>query len=420
MSAVERYDVLEHGVLRFLTAGSVDDGKSTLIGRLLYDTKSILADQLAAIERTSQKRGMALDLSLLTDGLVAEREQGITIDVAYRYFATALRKFIIADAPGHEQYTRNMVTAASTAQLAVLLVDARHGVMTQTRRHATLVHLLGIPHLIVAVNKMDLVGYDEGVFAGIVADLAGFAGRTGIENVRFVPMSALTGDMVVDRGENLDWYEGPTLLQILETAEVQQTLAEAPFRFPVQYVARPTANLPRGYMGRIESGSAAVGDAVTVLPSGVSSRVREIREFDGTRQRAGLHAAVTIVLDDAIDISRGDMLVHGDASPAKARDLDATLCWLSETPLDPRRNYLLRHTTREVRARVDGIDHLWNVSTQAREPAPETLRMNDIGRVGFKLAQPVFADRYADNRATGSFILIDEVSNNTVAAGLIQ
>ncbi|HWZ74504.1 MAG TPA: GTP-binding protein [Casimicrobiaceae bacterium] len=420
MSAIERYDVLEHGVLRFLTAGSVDDGKSTLIGRLLYDTKAILADQLAAIERTSQKRGTVLDLSLLTDGLVAEREQGITIDVAYRYFATALRKFIIADAPGHEQYTRNMVTAASTAQLAVLLVDARHGVMTQTRRHATLAHLLGIPHLIVAVNKMDLVGYGESVFAGIVADFVTFAARTGIENVRFVPMSALTGEMVVERGENLDWYEGPTLLQILETVDVQQTLAQAPFRFPVQYVARATATLPRGYMGRVESGSVAVGDAITVLPSGVSSRVREIRGYDGTRKRAGLHAAVTLVLDDAIDISRGDMLVHGNASPSTKRDLDATLCWLSEAALDPRRSYLLRHTTREVRARVDSIDHLWDVATQANGPAPDTLRMNDIGRAELKLAQPIFVDRYADNRATGSFILIDEATNNTVAAGLIQ
>jgi len=420
MSAIERYDLLEHGVLRFLTAGSVDDGKSTLIGRLLYDTKTILADQLAAIERTSQKRGTVLDLSLLTDGLVAEREQGITIDVAYRYFATALRKFIIADAPGHEQYTRNMVTAASTAQLAVLLVDARHGVVGQTRRHATLAHLLGIPHLIVAVNKMDLVDYDESVFAGIVEDFLAFAERSGMENMRFVPMSALTGEMVVERGGNLDWYDGPTLLQILETVDVEQKLAEAPFRFPIQYVARPTAKLPRGYMGRIESGSIAVGDAVTVLPSGVSSRVREIRGYDGTRKRAGLHAAVTLVLADAVDISRGDMLVHGNASPASRRDLDATLCWLSETPLDSRRNYFLRHTTREVRARIDGIDHLWDVATQARQPPRDTLRMNDIGRVGLTLAQPVFADRYADNRATGSFVLIDEATNNTVAAGLIQ
>ena len=420
MSAIERYDLLEHGVLRFLTAGSVDDGKSTLIGRLLYDTKTILADQLAAIERTSQKRGTALDLSLLTDGLVAEREQGITIDVAYRYFATALRKFIIADAPGHEQYTRNMVTAASTAQLAVLLVDARHGVVTQTRRHATLAHLLGIQHLIVAVNKMDLVDYDQSVFAGIVADFLAFAERSGMENLRFVPMSALTGEMVVERGGKLDWYEGPTLLQILETVDVEQKLAEAPFRFPIQYVVRPTATLPRGYMGRIESGSIAVGDAVTVLPSGVSSRVREIRGYEGTRKRAGLHAAVTLVLADAIDISRGDMLVHRNKSPVIRRDLDATLCWLSETPLDSRRHYFLRHTTREVRARIGGIDHLWDVATQERQPAPDTLRMNDIGRVGLTLAQPVFADRYADNRVTGSFVLVDEATNNTVAAGLIQ
>jgi len=313
-----------------------------------------------------------------------------------------------------------MVTAASTAQLAVLLVDARHGVVTQTRRHATLAHLLGIPHLIVAVNKMDLVAYDEGVFAATVADFLTFAERSGIDNVRFVPLSALTGEMVVERGGNLDWYEGPTLLQILETVEVEQKLAEAPFRFPIQYVARPTATLPRGYMGRIESGSIAVGDAVTVLPSEMSIRVREIRGYDGTRARAGLHAAVTLVLADAIDISRGDMLVHLNASPPSRRDLGATLCWLSETPLDSRRNYFLRHTTREVRARIDGIDHLWDVATQARQPPRDTLRINDIGRVGLTLAQPVFADRYADNRATGSFVLVDEASNNTVAAGLIQ
>jgi sulfate adenylyltransferase subunit 1 len=277
MSAIDDPAILDHGVLRFLTAGSVDDGKSTLIGRLLYDTKAILADQLAAIERTSAKRGQTLDLSLLTDGLVAEREQGITIDVAYRYFATALRKFIIADAPGHEQYTRNMVTAASTAQLAILLVDARHGIVTQTRRHATLAHLLGIPFLVVAINKMDLVGYREDAYAGMVNDFLAFAERSGIRDVRFVPISALGGDMVVDRGANLDWYDGPTLLQILETVEVPQRPAEAPLRFPIQYVARPTATLPRGYMGRIESGALAVGDRVVVLPTGATTRVREIR-----------------------------------------------------------------------------------------------------------------------------------------------
>ncbi len=319
MSVIERIELLDHGVLRFLTAGSVDDGKSTLIGRLLYDTKAILADQLAAIERTSQRRGQELDLSLLTDGLTAEREQGITIDVAYRYFATALRKFIIADAPGHEQYTRNMVTAASTAQLAILLVDARHGVLTQTRRHATLAHLLGIPHLVVAVNKMDLAEYSEDRFADIVTDFLAFAERTGIGNVRFVPISALAGDMVVDRGPNLPWYDGPTLLQILETAEIPPTLVDAPFRFPVQYVARPTATVPRGYMGRVEAGSLAVGDAVTVLPSGLTARVREIRTYEGLQPQARLHDAVTLVLDGELDISRGDMLVREHDAAALRR-----------------------------------------------------------------------------------------------------
>jgi sulfate adenylyltransferase subunit 1 len=420
MSVIERIELLDHGVLRFLTAGSVDDGKSTLIGRLLYDTKAILADQLAAIERTSQRRGQELDLSLLTDGLTAEREQGITIDVAYRYFATALRKFIIADAPGHEQYTRNMVTAASTAQLAILLVDARHGVLTQTRRHATLAHLLGIPHLVVAVNKMDLADYSEDRFAAIVTDFLAFAERTGIVDVRFVPISALAGDMVVDRGPNLPWYEGPTLLQILETAEIPPTLVTAPFRFPVQYVARPTATIPRGYMGRIEAGSIAIGDAVTVLPAGLTTRVREIRSYEGPQPQARLHDAVTLVLEDELDVSRGDMLVREHDAPPIARTLDATVCWLGEAPLDARRPYVLRHTTREARARVDRIDHLWNVSTQAAEPAPKALRMNDIGRVSLTLAQPVFGDRYADNTATGSFILIDETTNATVAAGLIQ
>ncbi len=420
MSAGDAVSIRDRGVLRFLTAGSVDDGKSTLIGRLLYDTKAILADQLAAVERTSQRRGQTLDLSLFTDGLVAEREQGITIDVAYRYFATAARKFIIADAPGHEQYTRNMVTAASTAELAILLVDARHGIVTQTRRHATLAHLLGIPHLVVAVNKMDLVDYREDAFARIVGDFVDFAERSGIDDVRFVPMSALVGDMVVDRGNRLDWYDGPTLLAILETVDAPRALAGAPLRFPVQYVARPTATLPRGYMGRIESGSIAVGDPVTALPSGLTTRIREIRTWNGARQNAGLHAAVTLVLDDELDISRGDMLVGGAAPPAVSGAVEATLCWLSDAPLDPRRKYILRHTTREARARIDRIDHRWNVTTQAREPAPATLARNDIGRVTVSLAQPVFADRYTDSAATGSFILIDEVSNNTVAAGLIQ
>jgi sulfate adenylyltransferase subunit 1 len=419
MSALERLDALDHGVLRFLTAGSVDDGKSTLIGRLLYDTKAILADQLAAIERTSRRRGQSLDLSLLTDGLVAEREQGITIDVAYRYFATALRKFIIADAPGHEQYTRNMVTAASTAHLAILLVDARHGIVTQTRRHATLAHLLGIPHLVVAVNKMDLVGYRAEAFEAIVDDFLAFAERSGITDVRFVPMSALEGDMVVDRGHRLGWYDGPTLLQILETAELPASLASAPFRFPVQYVARPTPGQPRGYMGRIESGSIAVGERVRILPSGRTTQVRELRTREGSPRCAGLHAGVTLILADEIDVSRGDLIVRADHAPELRRSLGATVCWLGDTPLDARRKYLLRHTTREVRARVDRIDHLWDVATQQREPAPRSLAMNDIAQITLTLAQPIFPDRYAENRATGSFILIDETTNNTVAAGLV-
>jgi len=410
----------DHGVLRFLTAGSVDDGKSTLIGRLLYDTKAILADQLSAIERTSRRRGTNLDLSLLTDGLVAEREQGITIDVAYRYFATLTRKFIIADAPGHEQYTRNMVTAASTADLAVLLVDARHGVVTQTRRHAMIAHLLGISHLIVAVNKMDLVDYRVEAFAAIVDDFLAFARKSGIEDVRFIPLSALEGDMVVGRGDRMLWYEGPTLMEILESADTSRTLVNAPFRFPVQYVSRPTGTRSRAYLGRIESGSIHVGDRVTALPSGRTALVREIATFEGSRQHAGLHAAATLVLDTEIDISRGDMLVRHDAVPAGSRTIAAVLCWLDDAPLDTRRKYLVRHTTRDVRARIEGIDYLWNVSTQSRDPAPPALAMNDIGRVTFTLAQPVFADRYAENRATGSFIVIDEATNDTVAAGMIQ
>jgi sulfate adenylyltransferase subunit 1 len=420
MSALDKIDLLEHGVLRFITAGSVDDGKSTLIGRLLYDTKTILADQLAAIARTSQRRGGPLDLSLLTDGLSAEREQGITIDVAYRYFATALRKFIIADTPGHEQYTRNMVTGASTADLAILVVDARHGVVTQTRRHATIAHLVGIPHLVVAVNKMDLVDFDQGVFAAIVADFTAFAQASGIRDARFVPLSALDGDMVVDRGNRLPWYSGPTLLQILETVESAPTLAQGPLRLPVQFVARPAAGQPRGYMGRIESGAIAVGDVVTVLPSLHSARVRAIRTYEGDRRHAGLHAAVTIVLDKELDISRGDMLVHPDSAPATSRTVDASLCWLASAPRDSRRRYLLRHTTREASAKVERIDYLWNVSTQSREPAPAALAMNDIGHVRLALARPAFVDRYEESRATGSFILIDDATHDTVAAGMVQ
>jgi sulfate adenylyltransferase subunit 1 len=399
----------------------VDDGKSTLIGRLLVDSKAVLQDQLAGVQRSGET-----DLALLTDGLSAEREQGITIDVAYRYFATARRKFIIADAPGHEQYTRNMVTAASTAQLAVLLVDARHGVVTQTRRHATLAHLLGISQLVVAVNKMDLVGFDEAAYARIVADFRAFAQRTGIDDagVRYVPMSALGGHMVVHRAvdddDPLDWYTGPTLLEVLEAAPAVNDKRHVAFRFPVQYVSRPSGNGARGYLGRVEAGSVRVGDPVTVLPSGRTTTVRKIGTYDGARERAQLHDTVTLSLADEVDIVRGDMIVEARDMPEVANEVEATVCWLDARPLDVRRTYIFRQATREVRARVTHWHYLWNVTTQSREPVPLVVAMNDIGQATVALASPIVADRYEDNRATGSFVLIDEATNGTVAAGMIR
>ncbi|NMG54812.1 sulfate adenylyltransferase subunit CysN [Aromatoleum aromaticum] len=426
MSALENLPDTDHGLLRFLTCGSVDDGKSTLIGRLLFDSKTILADTLNAIEKTSAKRGMtAVDLSLLTDGLQAEREQGITIDVAYRYFSTGTRKYIIADAPGHEQYTRNMVTAASTANLAIILVDARKGVLTQTRRHSYLASLVGIPHLLVAINKMDLVDYDAAVYERIRADYLAFAAKLGIKDVRFIPLSALNGDMIVDRGERMGWYDGPTLLEILETVPAAHTEQAENFRFPVQFVCRPhdSANPElhdyRGFMGRVESGEIAIGDAVTVLPSGRMSSVRDI-QIGGLSQRRAIHEqSVTLLLADEIDISRGDMIVKSAEQPQALKQIDATLCWLSETPMSPARTYLLRHTTREVKAKIAKIDYRLDVNTLEHEPVA-TLAMNDIANLTLKLAQPVFADPYTDNRATGAFIIIDESTNNTVGAGMIR
>ncbi|TLS19897.1 sulfate adenylyltransferase subunit CysN [Azospira sp. APE16] len=423
MSAPEKIE--DHGLLRFLTCGSVDDGKSTLIGRLLFDTKTILADTLSAIERTSQKRGMeAVDLSLLTDGLQAEREQGITIDVAYRYFSTGTRKYIIADAPGHEQYTRNMVTAASTANLAIILVDARKGVLTQTRRHSYLAHLVNIPHLLVAVNKMDLVNYDQAVFEKIKADYLAFAAQLGIRDVRFIPLSALNGDMVVDRGEALSWYKGPTLLEILEAAPGAHSEQAEAFRFPVQFVCRPqdSANPElhdyRGFMGRVESGELAVGEAVTVLPSGRETRVKDIQIGGQSIPAAVSEQSVTLLLEDEIDISRGDMIVRSAAQPQVVKQIDTTVCWLAETPLDRARTYLIRHTTREVKAKVASIDYRVDVNTLEQQ-ATDKLQMNDIARVSFKLAQPLFIDPYSQNRATGAFIVIDESTNNTIGAGMI-
>ena len=416
----------DNGLLRFLTCGSVDDGKSTLIGRLLFDSKTILADTLNAIEKTSAKRGMtAVDLSLLTDGLQAEREQGITIDVAYRYFTTGTRKYIIADAPGHEQYTRNMVTAASTANLAIILVDARKGMLTQTRRHSYLASLVGIPHLLVAVNKMDLVDYDQAVFEKIKADYLAFAAKLDIRDVRFIPLSALNGDMVVERGTRLGWYEGPTLMQILEATPAAHTEKAEDFRFPVQFVCRPqdSANPAlhdyRGFMGRVESGEIAVGDAVTVLPSGRTSTVKSIEIGGEPIERAIHEQSVTILLADEIDISRGDMIVKSAEQPQAVKQIDATVCWLSETPMSPARTYLLRHTSREVKAKIAKIDYRLDVNTLERE-AIGALAMNDIAQLTLKLAQPIFADAYDRNRSTGAFIIIDESTNNTVGAGMID
>ena len=431
MSAIEHIPEFEshmdNGLLRFLTCGSVDDGKSTLIGRLLYDTKAILADTLHAIEKTSARRGLeAVDLSLLTDGLQAEREQGITIDVAYRYFTTGTRKYIIADAPGHEQYTRNMVTAASTADLAIILIDARKGVLTQTRRHSTIAHLLGIPHLVVAVNKMDLVDYDQATFERIRADYLAFAAELGIGEVRFLPLSALTGDMLVERGENLGWYSGPTLLEILETARAAHAAHDEAFRFPVQYVCRPHQSADpklhdyRGFMGRVESGTIARGDEIVVLPSGQHSRVRDIQLGGVPLLSAQAEQSVTLLLGDEIDISRGDMIVRGgdEKSALVTRRIEAMLCWLGGSPLDAGRKYLIRQTTRDARGLLDGIAYRLDINSLQQVPA-EGLRMNDIARVAFKLAQPLVVDRYAENRATGAFIVIDESSNNTVGAGMI-
>jgi sulfate adenylyltransferase subunit 1 len=427
MSAIEKLPIetTDNGLLRFLTCGSVDDGKSTLIGRLLFDTKTILADTLHAIARTSEKRGLdAVDLSLLTDGLQAEREQGITIDVAYRYFTTGTRKYIIADAPGHEQYTRNMVTAASTANLAIILIDARKGVLTQTRRHSYLAHLVNIPHVVVAINKMDLVDYAQASYEKIKADYLAFADKLGIKDIRFLPMSALNGDMVVERGERLDWYEGPTLLDILETAPPAHSEQPEKFRFPVQYVCRPqdSANPAlhdyRGFMGRVESGELSVGDAVTVLPSGLATRVKDIQLLGQSLLQAVSEQSVTLLLADELDISRGDMIVKSGELPQLTKQIDAMLCWLSETPLDPRRKYLIRHTTRESKAMLAGIAYRMDINTMEQQAA-EKLAMNDIAKVSFKLAQTIFADPYSENRGTGAFIVIDESTNNTVGAGMI-
>ena len=428
MGATDSFVSREVGLLRFITAGSVDDGKSTLIGRLLFDSKGIFEDQLTAIERASTRRGRAeADLSLLTDGLQAEREQGITIDVAYRYFSTPRRKFIIADSPGHEQYTRNMVTAASTAQVAVILLDARNGILTQTRRHTYIASLLGVRHVVFAVNKMDLVDYAQAAFVALREELAAFAAKAGIAHAWYVPLSALHGDNVVEPGSRMPWHEGPTLLQLLEDIDAQRDLAVLPFRFPVQGVLRPTgADIDRrwldfrGYAGRIESGTIAVGDRVTVLPSGATTSIRAIHTLDGDLPDATAPQSVTLLLADPVDVSRGDLIVRTGETPALSAGLSATVCWLGEAALDPSRKYLLKHGTRTVKVMVEQIEHRIDIHSLESTPANGTLAANDIGRVRLMLHKPLAFDAYRTNRSTGSFILIDETTNNTVAAGMID
>jgi sulfate adenylyltransferase large subunit len=402
-------------LLRLATAGSVDDGKSTLIGRLLHDAKAILADQYADLNG----RDGELDLSRLTDGLRAEREQGITIDVAYRYFATPERRFILADTPGHVQYTRNMVTGASTADVAIVLVDARHGVVEQTKRHAFIASLLGIPHLVVAVNKMDLVGYSEERFDEIVRDFCTFRAGLSVQDTAFIPISALVGDNVVDRSENMDWYAGLPLLEHLEAIDPADDRNLDDLRFPVQLVVRSEGNDYRGYAGPVASGVVRPGDRVKVLPSGVESTVAAVETFDGPLDEAFPPQSVTIRLADDVDASRGDVLVHADGAPEPVRELEADVCWFSDRPLRPGARYLLKHLTQTVDVVVDELLDVVDVHTLERDAAPAELALNDIGRVRLRTRRPLVADPYACNRASGAFILIDESTNDTVAGGMV-
>jgi sulfate adenylyltransferase large subunit len=419
-------------LLRFTTAGSVDDGKSTLIGRLLYDTKQVFEDQLDHVAQASERRGGAgaLDLALLTDGLRAEREQGITIDVAYRYFATPKRRFIIADCPGHQQYTRNMVTGASTADLSVILLDARKGVLEQSKRHAFISALLGIPHLVVAVNKMDLVDHSRERFEELVAEFGGFADKlagahsrhAGVtRDISYIPISALNGDNVVERGEHMDWYEGPPLLQLLEEVEVAYDHPhDVPARLPVQWVIRPAHGSDyRGYAGQVASGAFWPGEEVVALPSGQRSSIAAIDAYEGELSEALAPMSVTVRLADELDISRGETICRPDQAPTVARELEADVCWMTDAPLRPGGRYLLKQTTMTVTAIVDELrDHV-DVHTLERGEPPAELALNDIGRVKLRTSAPLVFDSYAENRRTGSFILIDEASNNTVGAGMI-
>jgi sulfate adenylyltransferase large subunit len=404
-------------LLRFVAVGSVDDGKSTLIGRLLYDTGSVYEDQLAAARKASHMAGTDIDLSLITDGLAAEREQGITIDVAYRYFTTEKRKFIIADTPGHVQYTRNMVTGASTATVAIMLIDARLGVLQQSRRHAYIASLLGIPHLAVCVNKMDLVSFDRDVFEAVRKDFSAFTRGLGFASVSFFPISALKGTNCVGRGQETPWYDGPTVLEFLDKVPARQERDAAHLRYPVQYVVRPNLDY-RGFAGRIASGAVRKGDPVVVLPSGKSSRVKAIDVFDGEREEAFVPESVTLRLEDEVDVSRGDMLVHPHDVPRVARTFDAHVVWLHETFLDPGKSYFIKHTTQTCRVNVDRVHGKKDLDTLA-DVGADTLGLNEIGRVTLTAHRALFVDAYGENRETGSFILVDSISNATVAAGMI-
>ncbi len=410
---------LQAELLRFTTAGSVDDGKSTLIGRLLHDSKSVYEDQLASVKKSRINRSTGpIDFSLLTDGLRAEREQGITIDVAYRYFTTARRKFIIADTPGHEQYTRNMATGASTADLAIILIDATKGLLPQTHRHAYIASLLGIPNLLAAVNKMDLVEFSEARFLELEQAFAELAGQLGLANVQTIPISALEGDNIVRRSERTAWYAGPTLLEHLETVPIRRPVSSGALRLPVQYVIRPDANF-RGFAGQIASGVLAPGDEVLALPSQQRTRVKSIAGFDGDLTEAFSPMSVTLTLEDEIDLSRGDMLVAPDQTPETSRRFEAMLVWMHPQPMQLSQNFLLKHTTRTTRAQALRILHRVNISTLRNEPSRQ-LQMNDIASVELQTVTPLFFDGYESNRTTGSFILIDPISNATVAAGMIR
>ena len=407
-------------LLRFLTAGSVDDGKSTLIGRLLFDSKKLYEDQLDALERDSKRMGNAgdhIDYALLLDGLKAEREQGITIDVAYRYFSTNNRKFIIADTPGHEQYTRNMITGGSTANLAIILVDARTGVITQTKRHSYLVSLLGIHHVVLAVNKMDLVNFDKAVFDKIVADYKSFIGQLDIEDVTCIPLSALDGDNVVVKSDRTPWYDGMSLLDYLENVPIDKDRNYTDFRYPVQYVLRPNLDF-RGFCGKVASGVVRKGDEIMALPSGKISRVKSIVTYDGELEEAFPPMCVTLTLEDEIDISRGEMLVHPDNKPNEGRSFESILVWMDEEPMDCSKKFYIKHTTNTTRALVDSVKYKINVNTMEKSPA-DHLELNEIGCVTFSTGKELFFDAYKKNKQTGAFILIDPITNNTSAVGMI-